>query len=141
VRRIELFRIDDTGRRHLADSAFAHDLRSLAPDPLLYQILTEEWLFMTSSSWIVSRIKRPFSTFVRSGAVAIEWGAKTFDRLAARVLKIAPADVPRPLTAGQRLRAISKWIAVSGLGVLPLMQPMSAAVGGLVAGYFLLFDP
>jgi hypothetical protein len=141
VRQTEVFGSDGTSERPFSDTAFSHHLRSVARDSLVYQILAEEWQFMTSSSWIASRIKRPFSAFVASGAVAVEWGAKMFDHAAAKVLKIPAADMPGPLAIGQRLRFLSKWIAVSGLGVLPLMQPIVATVSGLVAGYFLLFDP
>lgn len=116
-------------------------LGAIAKDTLVFEVLAQEWQFLNSESWIASRIKKPFSAFVRAGGVAIEWGRRAFDRSAAKVLKIPPREMPRALASRQRLRAVSKWIAVGGPVVLSLVEPISAAVGSAVAGYFLLFDP
>lgn len=100
-------------------------------------ILGEEWAFLTSHSWMASRLKRPFSIFVKAGAFAIEGSRKSFDVLVAKTLKR-----PTGLSSSDRLRAVSKWVAVGGMSALPLIvvPPMQVLLGGAF-GYFLLFDP
>lgn len=105
-------------------------------------ILSEEWAFLTAHSWIASRIKRPFSAFIKAGAVAIEGSRDVFDRVAARTLKMSPPSLPAGLSSGARLRAISKWVAVGGMSALPFVPSphLQVLVRGAF-GYFLLFDP
>src|SRR5208337_872104 len=124
----------------LADEAFARSLNVVTKDSVVSDVPVEEWLFLTSSSIIASRIKRPFSAFVRAGAVTLEWGRHKFDLAAARVLRLPPERLPKPLSPGQRIRAVSKWIAVGGTSVTSLYNPIAGAIGTLVSGMFLLFD-
>ena len=98
-------------------------------DAVVFGVLVEEWLFLTSSCFIASKIKRPFSAFVRACAVAMEWGRDKFDLAAARVPRLPPERLPRPLSPGQRVRAVSKWIAVGGTSVASLCSPMAGAFG------------
>jgi hypothetical protein len=126
---------------NLPDEAFANSLSIMTRDSVVTEILVEEWLFLTSSSVIASRTKRPFSTFVRAGAVAMEWGRDRFDSAAARVLKLPPDRLPKPLLAGQRLRAVCKWIAIGGRSVAPLLGRVAGTAGSLISGIFMLYDP
>jgi hypothetical protein len=64
------------------------DLETLVSDPLLRSILSEEWAFLQSESWLASKTRKPFDAFIRAGAVAIELNREVFDKLAARTLKI-----------------------------------------------------
>src|SRR5262245_28283917 len=41
-------------------------------DPVVRAILLDEWSFLQGDGWLVSRIRRPFTAFVRGGAAAIE---------------------------------------------------------------------
>lgn len=109
--------------------------------PQVAEILREEWAFLTTHSWIASRIKRPFSAFIKAGAVAIEGSRDLFDRVAARTLKMSPPLLPAGLSSGDRLRAISKWVAVGGSSAASLLVPPFGALTNLVSGYFLLLDP
>lgn len=114
--------------------------------PEVAKILVEEWAFLTAQSWIVSRIKRPFSAFVKAGAFAIEGSRDSFDKLVARTLKKPASDLPIGLAYGDRLRAIAKWVAVGGPSAAsflfhPILFPPMVALTGIVSGYFLLFDP
>ena len=60
-------------------------------------VLMEEWEFLTSESWIASRLKRSFSAFLRAGAAAIELGGRGFDSLAAKTLKVPQFEIPKAL--------------------------------------------
>lgn len=110
-------------------------------------ILGEEWAFLTAHSWIASRLKRPFSAFVRAGAFAVEGSRDSFDRLVARTLKKHGPLPPGGFPAGDRLRAVAKWVAVGGMSAVPLFAGILAPVvlGEVAMGaafrYFLLFDP
>jgi hypothetical protein len=46
-------------------------------DPLLRSILLEEWAFLQQPGWVVSRLRRPFRTYLRAGAAALELGEGT----------------------------------------------------------------
>lgn len=110
-------------------------------DPVLLAILREEWAFLQSMSWIASRVRRPFSAFLRGGAAAVELPVSVLDRAAAKTLKLHE-DVPVPLRPGQRLRAASKWVAASGtVGAIEAFVPGLGWPADAIAGMFLLFDP
>jgi hypothetical protein len=107
-------------------------------------IWLDEWLFLQTESWLASRIREPFDSFVNGGAVAIQLGRKAFDRLAARTLKIPSVeDVPTSLAPGQRLRAVAKWtaVAVSGGAAGAIHPALAGPAAGTAAGFFLLLDP
>lgn len=116
-----------TSKRLDAFRGYASSDESFAPirSQLLYQFgesnildsLWEEWLFLQEQSWLVSRSRKTFRRFIKSGAVALETSKETFDALAARTLRLPRKDIPKALTSGQRLRASAKWIAVGGSSV------------------------
>ncbi len=108
---------------------------------LLARLLLEEWVFLTSESWLAARTHTTFNFFKRAGAVAIELPRDSFDALARRTLRIPAAPVPRPLKASQRLRAVTKWAAAGGASWVGMLDPLVGALGGTVASFFLLFDP
>ena len=120
---------------------FVRRLATVAQDDLLFRTLQEEWLFLTGHSWVASRIRRPFSAFLRAGAVAIEWGGKKLDQVAARTLKIPATEMPIALTPGQRVRAGAKWVGVAGSSPAALLDPIVGAVASTAAGVFALLDP
>jgi hypothetical protein len=107
----------------------------LTQDPFVASLLHDEWSFMLSHSWLVARTKQALAAFKNAGGAAVEITEQTFDALVRRTLK-----VPEPLTAGQRLRGASKWIAGGGAPLTPLLGPAGIALGvGL--GIFLVIDP
>jgi hypothetical protein len=108
---------------------------------VLSRLLVDEWVFLTSSSWIAARTHNTFNFFKQAGAVAIELPKASFDELARRTLRIPAAPVPRPLKRSERLRAVSKWVAAGGASWAAVLDPLLGAVAGSVAGFFLLFDP
>lgn len=125
----------------LVGADFRITLRRTERNRLISAILQEEWLFLNSRSWLVSRTRKSFSAFIRAGAVAVEGGRELFDTAVMRTLKISPETVPSGLTKGQRLRAATKWIAVGGASGASLLRSLSGVVVGAATGYFLLFDP
>lgn len=128
-------RTDQSGR-------LSSDLAHLVSDELIVQTLMEEWEFLNRHSWLVSRIKRPFATFVRAGAVAIEGGRHVLDRAMARTLKKSDQDIPNGLAPHDRLRAACKWLAVGGTSATVFVNPaVLAALLTFSANCFFLFDP
>jgi hypothetical protein len=122
----------------VADSTIGYEsFLGLAGDPFLASVLWDEWSFLLAESWIAARVKQTFTAFQRVGGVAIEGSADAFDALARRTLK---HPIPRALTHGERLRAVSKWIAGGGGSFASLLGPLGMALGA-GAGIFLLFDP
>ena len=116
-------------------------LLAQANHPLVASIMFEEWLFLTTSSWLGARSKKIFSQFKNAGAVAVDFGKRSVDFLVRRTLRHHQLDVPPPLTQSHRIRAAVKWVAVGGSQVLHLLDPLIGAVGSTAAGYFILLDP
>ena len=75
---------------------------------------------------------------ITAGATAVEVSRDRFDGVVRRTLR---RDDGEDLTTQERLRAISKWTAVSGPVVLALFEPVSGAIVSFAAGLFLLADP
>lgn len=105
----------------------------------LLNILMEEWAFLQERSWVVSRIKKPFTRFINAGAGCLQFSDTAVNRLVGKTLKRNSNEL---ITKVDRLRAFGKWIAVGGPAITSAFvhQPV-LAVSSLVAGYFLLFDP
>lgn len=120
---------------------FGQRLGEVAKDDLVLRILVDEWLFLTSQSWIASRIRKPFAAFLKAGVVAVEWGGKQIDQIVAKTLKIPPSEMPSALSPGQRVRAAAKWIGVGGSSASALVNPMVAFLIGAATNVFLLLDP
>lgn len=84
LREIEGFVSYKQGAGAPVEDEFANRLRTETRDSLLSEILLEEWAFLNTRSWIASRVRRPFASFIRAGGVAIELGGKVFDHVVAR---------------------------------------------------------
>lgn len=63
------------------------------------------------------------------------------DPFAANTARLASGGLPVGIRSGQRLRAVTKWVAVAGSAATSLLNPYLAAVAGLATGFFLLVDP
>ena len=120
---------------------------------LVGQILFEEWVFLQSHSWIASRTKRVFSTFIREGAVAIEAGRRSYDQAAAR----AQVELPQLVTR-HGVKRMARWFATTavaweiernlpGGGLLHALLASGASsvadkvTGGATKRVFVLIDP
>lgn len=100
--------------------------------------LLEEWVFLQTQSWIVSRSDKAMRAFINQGAAALETSKELFDRLVDLTLKISPKRVP---TNKERLRAVAKWIAVGCPSFLSIYASELKSVVDFASGFFLLVDP
>jgi len=123
------------------DDAFEVFLELTDRNMVLARLLVEEWVFLTTSSWIAARTRTTFDYFKRAGAVAIELPKEAFDALARRTLRVPAQPVPRALKRSEGLRAASKWIAAGGAPWVAVFDPVLGALAGTVAQFFWLFDP
>jgi len=106
-------------------------------DEDIMNILFEEWVFLNESSWIVSRIKQPFTKFMDISGSSIQFSKRATDLLIRKTLKKTDDEL---LSKVNRLRALGKWVAVGGPPVLSIIDPLFS-ITSLPAGFFLLFDP
>jgi hypothetical protein len=113
-------------------------LQSQRLDDRIVDTRFDEWFYLTHSSTIVSRVKRPFTQLARAGALAVELMTPPVDRIVRRTLRL---DELEPVKRAQRLRALGKWTAVGGDAALTFVAPWAAAAGTALTGGFLLIDP
>jgi len=118
----------------------AEEIEPRAENPEVGRILAEEWAFLQARSIVGSRIKKPFNTFIRAGAVAVEGGRRSFHQLETRTLRLDPV-ANAELRPMQHLRAVAKWIAAGGAPASALIEPLLGVAAGAGAGWFLLLDP
>lgn len=111
--------------------------QSEAFDEDIINILFEEWVFLNESSWIVSRIKQPFTKFMNIGGSSIQFSKRATDTIIRKTLKKTDDEL---LSKVDRLRTFGKWVAVGGPPVLSFIDPLFSLTS-LPAGFFLLFDP
>lgn len=88
----------------------------------LADILFEEWIFLNSESWLVSRFKKQFETFLQCAKVS-------FFRLSEKTVRQTLKKNPNSaLHKFDYLRAFAKWIAVGEtqlyLIAFPLHPPL-----------------
>jgi hypothetical protein len=117
---------------------FRNVLLEFTGDELAAEILYEEWLFLSSDSWLFSKTRRAFEAMIEAGGTAIQMSRRGFDQVVRRTLKKTDGE---PLTPGNRVRAAAKWIAVGGPPIMGIIEPISAAIASSASGYFLLVDP
>ena len=79
-------RLSSEPRALRGQERFERQLRGAVRSQVVYEILSEEWEFLQSRSWIVSKIRKPFNVFIKAGGVAIEWSHEHFDIAAAKTL-------------------------------------------------------
>jgi hypothetical protein len=106
-------------------------------DETICMVLFEEWVFLQENSWIVSRIKKPFNTFINAGSACLQFSKETVEYMIRRTLRDSERDL---LNKVDVLRALGKWIAVGKLEIPLFIEPFETLLN-LAAGYFLLFDP
>ena len=104
---------------------------------LLASILLEEWVFLDTHSWMVSRVKKPFQKFIDAGFPCLQFGKTTVKLLLEKTVKKDYETIDRL----DKLRAFGKWTAVGGAFVAPFFAPLAASFVGGIPAVFLLFDP
>jgi hypothetical protein len=109
---VEAFRWDSVA----LDGPAAEVLGSLLEsDSLEARLHAEEWAFLESNSWAVSKLRNPLDAFRDAGAVIVEYGRKLRDEMITAV--IPERDRPKVLTGALLSKAAAKWIIVGGAGV------------------------
>jgi hypothetical protein len=129
-------------------------------DAWAYEIVAEEWEFLTTHSWLFAKTRAIYDRMINAGANALYVtkekleqaidaageGVHSFghemlrgsDRVVRRTLKKGPHHNVSP---NDRVRTLAKWVAVGGSAATALINPAVGAVGGTVGGLFLLYDP
>jgi hypothetical protein len=122
-------RFDD--RYRAFDEGMTAKLGPVVHDPLVAEIVGEEYAFLLMHSTVLSRVKKPFHHMYRAGA--------SFVQLVTRKTLHLPTH--HALTTTDFRRAGIKWIAVGGSAAASLVNPVVAATIGIGTGAFLLLDP
>lgn len=133
----------DFEMRYQKHSEFLENLRIEVPDPAVYEILAEEWVFMNEYSYIVASIKRGFEKFLRAGASYLIIGKKGMD-LALSLAVNGPNKNPigAPLNAFSIFRAVAKYVAAAGSSIGTTVIPNGVGIGVAIgSAIFLIMDP
>lgn len=101
------------------------------------QILFEEWEFLITNSWLISKVRFAYDKIVESSGTAISISKHTFEVVVRRTLKKAEGD----LSPNDKLKATAKWIAVGGSALADFVLPVPGAILNTASGIFLLCDP
>jgi hypothetical protein len=109
-------------------------------------LAAEEWLYLTTHSWLGARSERVFSAFRNAGAASVVVGRGVLEKVVKRALRL-PEDTPDVLSPRLLTKTGIKFLAVGGPIIAPLLlQPVTlaalgiAAVGLVAAIYVLLSD-
>jgi len=102
------------------------------------QIVFEEWGFLTTQSWLLAKVRKPFDHMIEAGATAIEISKKTMEKAIRTTVK---KDPTLDLSFKDKAVAVAKWVAVGGSSASSLIEPVTGAVISFAAGMFLLYDP
>jgi hypothetical protein len=113
--------------------AFALAGRDMAVSEVLY----EEWLFLTTQSWLFAKLRTTFDRMIDAGAVALQMSRAQFEKVVRRTIKKSTG----PLSPNDKALAAAKWLAVSGPPVWAVLEPISGTAGTVLSGIFLLCDP
>jgi hypothetical protein len=104
------------------------------------QVLAEEWAFLQSSSWLLSKVRRPINAFRDAGAIVVEYGAKLRDEMIELVMPHEP--IPAILTPELLAKAAAKWLLVGGAGAAAApLGPAGAALAPLSIPVVRALDP
>jgi hypothetical protein len=103
----------------------------------------DEWAFLQSYSFMLSKVRHPLDSFREARATTVEIGRKAGGQLIRRV--IPREHVPDVLTPRLMAKAAAKWVVVGGATVgggtlggvagLVLGGPVGAALGGKLGGF------
>lgn len=94
-------------------------------DPLS-TLWADEWAFLQSHSWLVSKLRHALDAFERAGAFVVEVGRDARQKLLEEVLP--KEKIPEELTPQVLGTAAAKWV------VLGAANPATGALVGLVVG-------
>jgi len=117
---------------------FYQNLAALTGNELIARIFFDEYGFLISHSWLVSKSRKIYDTVIDAGAYSLQMSKHAFERVVRITLRKNNND---PLSPNDLIRAAGKWVAVSGGAVTNLITPAAGVVINLVTGMFLLYDP
>ena len=103
------------------------------------RILADEWTFLESNSWAVSKLRRPLDAFSDAGSVIVQFGRKSRDNLMTLVVK--KEDVPEVLTKKFLAQVSVKWLLLGGAAVGVALVPVAAPAGLLASPVLQAIDP
>ena len=105
------------GHENVGLSAQAEEVRValLERGDTAARIFADEWTFLESNSWAISKLHHPLDAFRDGGAVVVQFGRKLRDRAIDGVAPQGPA--PRVLTKKLVAKASAKWVFVGGATV------------------------
>jgi hypothetical protein len=112
------------------------------PGGLVAEILADEWAFLQSHSWALSKLHFPLDRFRDAGAAVLEYGRKLREEMIGVVIpeRGAPPAVTRTLL----IKAAAKWLIVGGAGAgSSLLGPIGAGLigSGVAVPVVRAFDP
>ena len=94
----------------------------------LNRIYADEWAYLQSHSWLISKLRHPIRAFRDAGAAIVEIGRKAGKKLLEQVI---PAEhLQDPITGKILLKAGAKWTAAAGAGLAG--GALGAFLGGLL---------
>lgn len=107
---------EKTGEKY---AVFYGNLLRETKNKTITEILFQEWVFLQENNLMVSRIKKPFTYFLKAGAMGIEYSKETESE-----------------EHIQGLRRLAKWTAMAGKPTKKLTEHLEDAIKG--EGCFLL---
>lgn len=112
------------------------------PGGIVADILADEWAFLQSHSWALSKMHFPLDRFRDAGAAVLEYGRRLREEMVSVVIpqKGAPPAVTRRLLA----KSSAKWLIVGGAGAGgALLGPVGAGIlgSGVAVPAVRAFDP
>ena len=105
-------------------------------------ILADEWAFLQSHSWAISKLHRPLDAFRDAGAAVVEYGRRLRDEMINVVVPSGAA--PGVLTSRVIAKASAKWLIVGGASAGgALLGPLAAGIAGtgIAVPVVRAFDP
>lgn len=107
-------------------------------DNVVARVMFEEYTFLTSQSWLFSKMRKAFDAMVEAGATAVNKSLQEFERITRKMLNKREGE---PLSPNDKAKAAAKWIAVGGLPFLAVAAPWVAAGVGVAGNVFMVSDP
>jgi hypothetical protein len=104
--------------------------------------LADEWAFLQSHSWALSKLHLPLDAFRDAGAAVLEYGRRLREELVNVV--IPQKEAPPALTRRLLAKASAKWLIVGGAGAGgALLGPVGAGIvgSGVAVPIVRAFDP
>ena len=108
-------------------------------DPMMAEILADQWVFLQTQSWITSKLRYSFDVMSERGAEIKELPRKVGRKVIERTLK--KKELPERVPLGMAAQAGAKWFAVGGSAVGSLLLPPGAPLFTAATGAFFLLDP